>query len=158
MKKGRALAIIGPLLLGCALFASSLGSAGEITTCGGSVQQSAATPDIAISTAELGQCGGQKVEQKNGWSYKVTNTGNVKLVNVRVVDERFDEVSCQKAALAAGESMTCTACGPSQPTKTAGMGGCAVADHVTLSEVGVLVTTKGDCTSEVPMQTTAMNR
>jgi hypothetical protein len=38
------------------------------------------------------------------------------------------------------------------------MGGCAVADHVTLSEVGVLVTTKGDCTSEVPMQTTAMNR
>ena len=156
--KGKFLTVVGPLLLGCTLFASSLGSAEEITTCGGSAQQAAAAPDIAISTAELGQCGGQNVEKKNGWAYKVTNTGNVKLVNVRVVDERFEEVSCQKAALAAGESMTCTACGPSQPTKTAGMGGCAVADHVTLSEVGVLVTTKGDCTSEAPMQTTAMNR
>lgn len=155
--KGKFFAVVGPLLLGCALFASS-SSSEEITTCGGSIQQAAAAPDIAISAADFGQCGGQKAEKKDSCAYKVTNTGNVKLVNVRVADERFDEVSCQKADLAAGESMTCTAYGPSRPAKSAGIGGCAVADHVAVSEVGVLVTTKGDCTSEAPMQTTAMNR
>jgi hypothetical protein len=151
-------AVVGPLLLGCALFVSGLGSAEEIATCGGSAQPAAA-PDIAISAAELGQCGGKTAEKKDGGcSYKVTNTGNVKLINVRVMDERFDAVRCQKGVLAAGESMTCTASGPSKSERVSGMGGCAVADHVVASEAGVLVTTKGDCAAEPLAQTTAMNR
>lgn len=152
--KGKAFAIAG-LLLGCALFVSGFGSAKEVMTRGGSDQQAAAQPDIAISAVEKSGCD----EKNNSCAYKVTNTGNVMLVNVRVMDERFDEVSCQKAALAAGESMICTVSRPLEATqRTVRSGGCAVADHVTLSEAGVLVTTKGDCTSEPPVLTTAMNR
>ncbi len=50
------------------------------------------------------------------WTYVVTNTGNVALTNVAVADDQGVTVTCPQAALAVGESMTCTASG----TATAG--------------------------------------
>ncbi|CAK8720267.1 MAG: conserved repeat domain-containing protein [Candidatus Electronema aureum] len=137
--------ITAPLLLGCALLVSSLVSAEEMLTCGGDSGHSPAVrkikatvdaPGIAIKT-------GSEAEQDQ-WTYNITNTGNVKLTNVQVTDERFIKISCQQDVLDVGESMGCTASEPSEIAETTNMG-CAVADHVVYNEVGVTVTTKGDC-------------
>lgn len=45
------------------------------------------------------------------WTYVVTNTGNVKLTNVAVTDDKGVAVSCPKTVLETGESMTCTGTG-----------------------------------------------
>lgn len=45
------------------------------------------------------------------WTYVVTNTGNVNLTAVQVVDDKGVAVTCPKATLAPGESMTCTGSG-----------------------------------------------
>jgi hypothetical protein len=45
------------------------------------------------------------------WTYTVTNSGNVALRDVRVTDDRLGTVSCPKASLQTGESMTCSAGG-----------------------------------------------
>ncbi len=143
-------AAAAPLLLGCILLlAAGLGSADEILTCGtsprpqlGATKRAVAEPGIAIrKAAAAGQ------EEPGAWTYKIINTGNVKLTNVRVTDDRFTAISCQQDALEAGESMACTASEPSKAARTASMG-CAVADHVVFSEAGVMVTTKGDCADE----------
>lgn len=43
------------------------------------------------------------------WTYMVTNTGNVPLNSITVVDNKGVAVTCPKTTLAVGESMTCTA-------------------------------------------------
>jgi LPXTG-motif cell wall-anchored protein len=43
------------------------------------------------------------------FTYLVTNTGQVALTKVAVTDNKLGAITCPKAALAAGESMTCTA-------------------------------------------------
>jgi hypothetical protein len=43
------------------------------------------------------------------FAYQVTNTGNVDLANISVVDDQGLSVSCPQDTLAAGDSMTCTA-------------------------------------------------
>lgn len=45
------------------------------------------------------------------WTYVVTNTGNVRLTNVRVTDDKGVAVACPKAVLDPGQSMTCTGSG-----------------------------------------------
>ncbi len=45
------------------------------------------------------------------WSYLVTNTGEVELLNVTVTDDQGVAVTCPKTVLAPGESMTCTGSG-----------------------------------------------
>jgi hypothetical protein len=45
------------------------------------------------------------------WTYLVTNTSNVELTNVTVVDDQGVTVSCPETTLAAGATMTCTATG-----------------------------------------------
>ena len=45
------------------------------------------------------------------WSYLVTNTGDVELTSVSVVDDKGVTVTCPKSTLAVSESMTCTASG-----------------------------------------------
>ena len=45
------------------------------------------------------------------WTYDVKNTGNVTLTNVAVTDSKGVVVTCPKATLAVGETMTCTASG-----------------------------------------------
>lgn len=45
------------------------------------------------------------------WTYSVTNTGNVTLDNVAVVDDQGVSVNCPKSSLAPGEVMTCSASG-----------------------------------------------
>lgn len=50
------------------------------------------------------------------WTYQVTNTGNVPLTQVVVVDDQEGDVACPKATLAIEERMTCTLTG----TATAG--------------------------------------
>jgi hypothetical protein len=45
------------------------------------------------------------------WEYVITNTGNVPLTNVIVLDDQEVTVSCPQSALDPGESMTCTADG-----------------------------------------------
>jgi uncharacterized repeat protein (TIGR01451 family) len=42
------------------------------------------------------------------WTYVVTNTGNVRLTNVIVNDDRIGAISCPLTALDPGQSMTCT--------------------------------------------------
>ncbi|HEX5717842.1 MAG TPA: hypothetical protein VF179_16915 [Thermoanaerobaculia bacterium] len=48
------------------------------------------------------------------WTYVVTNTGDVDLINIAVADDKGVAVTCPKNALAAGESMTCTGSGTAQ--------------------------------------------
>jgi uncharacterized repeat protein (TIGR01451 family) len=45
------------------------------------------------------------------WTYVVTNTGNVDLLNVAVTDNKVGAITCPTATLAVGASMTCTATG-----------------------------------------------
>ncbi len=45
------------------------------------------------------------------WTYVVTNTGDVDLTGVSVVDDQGVTVTCPQDTLAVGESMTCTASG-----------------------------------------------
>jgi uncharacterized repeat protein (TIGR01451 family) len=45
------------------------------------------------------------------WTYEVTNTGNITLVNVGVTDSESVAVSCLQGTLFVGEAMTCTASG-----------------------------------------------
>ncbi len=42
------------------------------------------------------------------WEYKVKNTGNVKLTDITVNDDKEGAITCPKTELAAGEEMTCT--------------------------------------------------
>ena len=48
------------------------------------------------------------------WTYVVTNTGQVTLLDVAVTDDREGAIACPKTTLAPGESMTCTAQGVAQ--------------------------------------------
>ena len=45
------------------------------------------------------------------WSYVVTNTGNVDLVDLVVTDDRIGTIPCPSTALAVGETVTCTSRG-----------------------------------------------
>lgn len=45
------------------------------------------------------------------WTYVVTNTGKVRLLSVRVSDDRGAAVVCPRTSLAPGEAMTCEASG-----------------------------------------------
>jgi hypothetical protein len=56
------------------------------------------------------------------WTYVVTNTGNVKLVDVTVVDDQGVTVTCPQDTLEPGESMTCTASGTAVPGQYANIG------------------------------------
>jgi uncharacterized repeat protein (TIGR01451 family) len=56
------------------------------------------------------------------WTYQVTNTGNVALSNVSVSDDKGVAVTCPKATLAAGESMTCTGHGTAQACQYENLG------------------------------------
>jgi hypothetical protein len=49
-----------------------------------------------------------EVGQAVTWTYVVTNTGEAKLTNVAVTDDKEGAVSCPKSTLQPGESMTCT--------------------------------------------------
>jgi plastocyanin len=48
------------------------------------------------------------------WRYEVKNTGNVTLINVKVVDDKLGMISCPKTELLPGESMTCSKQGTAQ--------------------------------------------
>ena len=56
------------------------------------------------------------------WTYVVTNTGNVDLTNVTVVDDQGVAVTCPQDTLAIGESMTCTATGTATLGQYANLG------------------------------------
>lgn len=56
------------------------------------------------------------------WEYRVTNTGNVTLGNVKVTDDKGVAVSCPKTSLQAGESMTCTGSGKAQACQYMNLG------------------------------------
>jgi hypothetical protein len=45
------------------------------------------------------------------WTYRVTNTGDVPLSNVTVIDDRIGDIACPSTFLAPGASMLCTATG-----------------------------------------------
>jgi hypothetical protein len=75
------------------------------------------SPALQIETSTNGQdadaATGPEVPVGNPvqWTYTVTNSGNVALRDVRVADDHGVTVSCPKASLQAGESMTCSASG-----------------------------------------------
>lgn len=52
-----------------------------------------------------------KVGQPVTWSYEITNTGNVTLNNVSVVDDKEGAIDCPLTTLVAGDKMTCTETG-----------------------------------------------
>jgi len=54
------------------------------------------------------------------WTYKVTNTGDVTLVNVDVTDDQGVAVSCPTDTLVPGEMMTCTANGFAEDLENTG--------------------------------------
>ncbi|CAK8724076.1 hypothetical protein GCAAIG_14050 [Candidatus Electronema halotolerans] len=146
------------LLVGAALFVSA-SAAGEMMMCGGTSATTTAEPNIAIVSENGGTCGGTEMacggaaiaaadaQQTERRSYKITNTGNVKLTNIRVIDERFANINCQTTDLEVGQSMTCVAHDLISGTELQKRGACATGDHITVKESGVQVTTKGDCDS-----------
>ncbi len=56
------------------------------------------------------------------WTYVVTNTGNVALSNVTVVDDQGVAVTCPQDTLAVAESMTCTGNGTAEVGQYANLG------------------------------------
>ncbi len=56
------------------------------------------------------------------WTYVVTNTGDVDLSNVTVVDDQGVAVTCPQDTLAVGESMTCTGNGTAEQGQYANLG------------------------------------
>ncbi len=56
------------------------------------------------------------------WTYVVTNTGDVALVDVTVVDDQGVTVTCPQDTLAVGETMTCTASGIAEVGQYANIG------------------------------------
>ena len=56
------------------------------------------------------------------WTYDVTNTGQVALIDVAVTDDRLGAITCPGDTLAAGASMTCTASGTVQVDQYANTG------------------------------------
>ena len=48
------------------------------------------------------------IGSKVTWEYKVKNTGNVKITDISVVDDKEGAITCPKTELAVGEEMTCT--------------------------------------------------
>jgi hypothetical protein len=146
------------LLVGAALFAAAP-AAGEMMMCGGKTAKTTAEPNIAIASENGGACGGEETacggaetaaeaaRQAERRSYKITNTGNVKLTNIRVIDERFANINCQTTDLEVGQSMTCVVHDLISGTELQKGGACATGDHVMVKESGVQVTTKGDCDS-----------
>jgi hypothetical protein len=137
------------LLAGCALFISAP-AAGEMMMCGGG-PDTKAEPNIAI--ASCGEAETEATQEKatepeaERRSYRITNTGNVKLTNIRVIDERFAHISCQTTDLEVGQSMTCVVHDLISGTELQKTGACATGDHVMIKDSGVQVTTKGDCDS-----------
>jgi hypothetical protein len=63
-----------------------------------------------------------EVGQPVTWTYLLTNTGNVPLSGVAVTDDQGVPVSCPRATLAAGDSMTCTASGTAEAGPYANLG------------------------------------
>ncbi|MEY3319841.1 MAG: hypothetical protein RL393_421, partial [Actinomycetota bacterium] len=74
------------------------------------------------------------------WQYLVTNTGNVTLSNIVVVDDKGLTVVCPFTSLAQGEAMTCTASG------LAGIGNYSNVGSVTAS-YGSLLASANDASS-----------
>jgi len=58
--------------------------------------------------ADSGSGPSLSVGSKVTWTYKVKNSGNVKLTDIVVKDDKEGVITCPKTELAAGESMTCT--------------------------------------------------
>ena len=56
------------------------------------------------------------------WDYVVTNTGSVRLDNVRVTDDKEGAVSCPKTSLQPGESMTCSKTGVARACQYSNLG------------------------------------
>jgi uncharacterized repeat protein (TIGR01451 family) len=65
------------------------------------------------------------------WTYVVTNIGTVPLTNVTVTDDKEGAATCPKNTLAAGESMTCTKMGISQPGQYSNLGTVTAMDGTT---------------------------
>jgi hypothetical protein len=74
-------------------------------------------PSIAIEKSTNGEDADDdpgpyiEVDYPVNWAYVVTNTGNVTLTGVTVVDDQDVTVNCSKDKLAVGGSMTCMAFG-----------------------------------------------
>ncbi len=64
-----------------------------------------------VDADEPGAAPGIPVGDPVEWTYEVTNTGNVPLSEISVVDDQEVDVSCPGAALDVGESLVCTGSG-----------------------------------------------
>ena len=68
------------------------------------------TPAPAIDLVKVADTAGPVAAgDKITYTFTVTNTGNVTLTNVRVIDKMLGTVTCAVTTLAPGESTTCTA-------------------------------------------------
>ena len=96
---------------------------------------------ISIQKTTNGQDGGTIIYLTPiEWQYLVTNTGNVTLSNIVVVDDKGLTVVCPLTSLAQGEAMTCTASG------LAGIGNYSNIGSVTAS-YGSLLASANDTSS-----------
>ena len=96
---------------------------------------------ISIQKTTNGQDGGTIIYLTPiEWQYLVTNTGNVTLSNIVVVDDKGLTVVCPFTSLAQGEAMTCTASG------LAGIGNYSNVGSVTAS-YGSLLASANDASS-----------
>jgi hypothetical protein len=89
----------------------------DVTASNASHYFGSQNPKIGIETATNGQdaddAPGPAIDKDQAitWTYLVTNTGDVNLMDVEVKDSQGVAVSCPKTSLHPGESMTCTAHG-----------------------------------------------
>ena len=129
------------VLLGCMMLCAGMAVAAK-----NSASSQDAAPSITITNATNELAGSnQELTEGNGiLTWEVTNTGNVALSNIQVINEQVSDIVCPRSTLAIGESMACgshSAIGIN-PLRTMG---CATGDHVVRSDAGVVVTTMGDC-------------
>ena len=87
-----------------------------------------ANPAITIEKATNGHdadaAPGPSIEvgQSVTWTYVVTNTGDVELTQITVLDNREGTANCPQTSLQPGESMTCTLSGIAQAGQYANIG------------------------------------
>jgi hypothetical protein len=152
--------VISTTLLGCFLLVVRPAASEEIFSCGNTMPRTPVAltdyeielglfpveEDVNISIEKLNHCEEQSANVKPTWV--VSNTGKVPLSNIQVTDEVLGEIPCQQKKLAVGESMTCQAnkeLSQFSAEQHSTRGCCAVGEHIVVQDVGVLVTTKGDC-------------
>ncbi|MEU4625182.1 isopeptide-forming domain-containing fimbrial protein [Actinoplanes sp. NPDC023801] len=121
------------------------------------VAVAAATPSLtAVVTASVTPPARQSAAARNdtiGYSYAVTNNGNVTMSSINVTDTRTGTAGCPATTLAVNATMTCTSVSPYTVTQADLDAGIAILDSTTVTgrAPGAATSSYGPFTASVPV-------